>query len=915
MKIAVVSPSPVPFTTGGLEKLTWHLVNSINSQTSHQAELIKIPLHEQTFLQVIRSYLRFRLLRLNHFDLVISTKYPSWMIRHPYHIVYMVHPLRGVYDTYDGPRKLRYLLMESPLKMAGIYMRFFVHFCDSIALSPKRMLSYFAISRTVVNRPDYFPKGSRVEILYPPSPLQTIEEGGKREIAGEFEEYRPYFFTISRLDGPKRIEMIIEAIKLLDFPCHLLIAGEGPRYQHLRTVAGNDSRIIFLGKVSDAQLKALYANSLATIFIPIQEDYGLVTIESLQMKRPVITTIDSGGPSEIIDDGKEGFIVSPIPYSIAEKMKFLLENRELADRLGKAGFEKVRNITWKNLVHDLLKNHDYINPRFEIDTGKQKMLVLSTYPIFPSQGGGQERIYNVYRLLSEHFDITILSLRPSDKPFARNDITDTCLEISIPQSRNHSIAQWQIQEEMKHTVTDILMAHLVHLTPKFISILEYYLNKSDIIVASHPFLFPLIKRKRKEQLIIYESHNVEYLLKKSFLPPSRKGKWLLSKVKKVEKAACSKSDIVFNTSPEEQEKLASLYNLDLKKAYISSNGVDTELLVPKSEDEKLMAKKILGFPDQVIILFMGSWHPPNLDAFSFILNELSPKLPEAHFVVMGSVREEFYAMYGRKKFPQNVSAVGAVNEKTKRLILQSADIAINPVNHGSGTNLKMLDYMASGIPIVSTAIGARGFNQDELSCFLINPRSEFYQSLEKLLKNAELKETLSRKARELVKARFDWKVIMAGMHEVISRLTPSNLQSSFTVSDDKQLVSGWYPPETWIVSSILGNQKVLVRWTTSRAEFILPNLGPKMKLWIQFEAFAMNLQAQIMLDNDQQIIFDDIVPCKRNRFNCTFTTESQDRELKFILTTQTWIPSQFYNNEDNRELGVPISSFGIEESL
>ena len=103
MKIAIVAPCPVPFIVGGAEKLWWGLARYLNENTDHQADIIKLPAPENNFWSLIDSYQRFSLLRLDGFDLVISGKYPAWMIQHPRHICYMLHRLRGLYDAYSGP--------------------------------------------------------------------------------------------------------------------------------------------------------------------------------------------------------------------------------------------------------------------------------------------------------------------------------------------------------------------------------------------------------------------------------------------------------------------------------------------------------------------------------------------------------------------------------------------------------------------------------------------------------------------------------------------------------------------------------------------------------------------------------------------------------------------------------------------
>ena len=94
MKIAILGPSPVPFTIGGVENMLWGLCETINQQTGHQAELIKLPSKEYDFWSLIDSYHAFYSLDLNHFDAVVCTKYPAWMVNHKKPIYYITHRLR-----------------------------------------------------------------------------------------------------------------------------------------------------------------------------------------------------------------------------------------------------------------------------------------------------------------------------------------------------------------------------------------------------------------------------------------------------------------------------------------------------------------------------------------------------------------------------------------------------------------------------------------------------------------------------------------------------------------------------------------------------------------------------------------------------------------------------------------------------
>ena len=107
MDVAIVAPCPIPYVVGGAENLWRGLQDHINEHTPHQAEIIKLPSPEHTFADLVGSYRRFAALDLDGFDMVVSSKYPAWMVAHRRHVVYMLHTLRGLYDTYPAyyPRR------------------------------------------------------------------------------------------------------------------------------------------------------------------------------------------------------------------------------------------------------------------------------------------------------------------------------------------------------------------------------------------------------------------------------------------------------------------------------------------------------------------------------------------------------------------------------------------------------------------------------------------------------------------------------------------------------------------------------------------------------------------------------------------------------------------------------------------
>ena len=95
-----------------------------------------------------------------------------------------------------------------------------------------------------------------------------------------------------------------------------------------------------------------------------------------------------------------------------------------------------------------------------------------------------------------------------------------------------------------------------------------------------------------------------------------------------------------------------------------------------------------------------------------------------------------------------------------RPYFEASDIAINPMLSGSGTNLKQLEYMAMGIPVVSTPVGARGIGfKTEVEGFIEDIVS-FPAKVKLLISNPSLRARVGTNARIFVKNFFDWAAIV-----------------------------------------------------------------------------------------------------------------------------------------------------------
>jgi len=157
-----------------------------------------------------------------------------------------------------------------------------------------------------------------------------------------------YCLYAGRLSFEKRIDLIINAWKHVKGDLKLYIAGGGKKdyIARIKAMAESDKRIIFTGPLEKDELYDIYAKCLCVIYVPEQEDLGMVGMEAHAACKPVIIS-DEGGIMELVRDNIDGYIINPTPENIAEKVNYLNENRDTAFKMGKEGRVEVEKYTWK----------------------------------------------------------------------------------------------------------------------------------------------------------------------------------------------------------------------------------------------------------------------------------------------------------------------------------------------------------------------------------------------------------------------------------------------------------------------------------------------------------------------------------------------------------------------------------------
>jgi glycosyltransferase involved in cell wall biosynthesis len=221
--------------------------------------------------------------------------------------------------------------------------------------------------------------------------------------------------------------------------------------------------------------------------------------------------------------------------------------------------------------------------------------------------------------------------------------------------------------------------------------------------------------------IAYSAHNVEldYQAEQPTLRLIRKS--VLRRIERCERAAVGLSDVVIACSDSDADRLRVIYG-ELQRGVVIPNGFDADLLDFQPRESRERARAAFGLTaSNRAILFVGGDAPHNREAVRFLARDILPSLPAStRLLIAGQA-----AAAAPGGHPQ-VRSLGFVEDL--RTCFSAADVAVNPVSFGSGTNVKLAEYLAAGLPTISTPIGLRGASH--LACKVrCVPREEFGAAL------------------------------------------------------------------------------------------------------------------------------------------------------------------------------------------
>ena len=258
---------------------------------------------------------------------------------------------------------------------------------------------------------------------------------------------------------------------------------------------------------------------------------------------------------------------------------------------------------------------------------------------------------------------------------------------------------------------EIFISQNKYLRKKYVKDLRNKVINSDIVMFEGIWEYPLVKDILDNKIVIYDAHNVEYLL--------RKNNVYKDICYRIENEILHRANIVLSVTKEDINNIIKIYDINQNKIHYIPHIV------------KITNNKWNGLNSNHIV-FIGSMYKPNIEALNYII-KLANKLPDFIFDIIGNVK------VFKTKIPKNVIFHKTVTDKEKDKIMNNCFLAINPVISGSGRNLKMIDYLAHSLPIISTPIGIRGLTEYNIKDCIFNvDNSSFYHSIIYIHNNKKL---------------------------------------------------------------------------------------------------------------------------------------------------------------------------------
>ncbi|MDR0994437.1 MAG: hypothetical protein LBN38_07745 [Verrucomicrobiota bacterium] len=398
------------------------------------------------------------------------------------------------------------------------------------------------------------------------------------------------------------------------------------------------------------------------------------------------------------------------------------------------------------------------------------------YDIHRLRTGGGKRIVGVAGGLAGEYAVFILTLAPSSVPFHIRAIGERVWLVSVPQSLAFEAA---VKRTSASSAGLAALSQFGSTLSEWVQTLRLVASYTRIWVHVSPMHWGFMEKTLglAGSRVVYDAHDDALHFWTSVL-------------------ACRDPDAVNELACRERDLLAcaeSVFfctqeDLDAVKKR-SSSGLDSHWFVlpngvsladiPFIPPSHAMANRRAAGREKPIILFMGTAYGPNYDAVEWLIREAVPRIQDVEWMIVGMSKEN-YLSCGKQPPPSNMIFTGSVSEEQKTDLFSLAEIAVAPPIPGTGSSLKVPEYVAYGKAIAGAPSGMRGYG--EFNVFSSVRVAEdlvpvLQQMLEELKQNPTALDDACLAARRRLDQTWDWMKLVQPLRAALAGAASMHVQS------------------------------------------------------------------------------------------------------------------------------------------
>lgn len=372
--------------------------------------------------------------------------------------------------------------------------------------------------------------------------------------------------------------------------------------------------------------------------------------------------------------------------------------------------------------------------------------------LYPVKTGGQKATYHLFGALNQERPCRYVYLEPR----ATGD-DEGCYPNGLPWRRigGSAARSWRngwIAPKLLYRDGPTRNLLRTARTPAIVDALAACAAGSPAVILATPWIWPVLApRIEASQQVVYDSQNFEPQLLRERLAAGTLDARSLRAMCEAERTLARRADVLLACSQIDAD------------AYVREFGVEPQRLHLGFKGANVPAQPLAREPvDPPVATFVGSDWPPNNEAALRIATQVAPRLPQVRFRLVGSCCRSLPA-----QLPPNVEALGFVDDLDAAL--RRTTLALNPIESGSGINMKLLEYLTLGIPVLSTAFGARGLAPEALGVLEIATIEDFPAAIEGLLGSPGRLAQRGLDGYEHARRHLDWPLLGARLSGLLAR--------------------------------------------------------------------------------------------------------------------------------------------------